>query len=286
MINDVRLREAVTLPPDVRLEALLHLSEEGLNPDDRAQLALALVDLIAEPALSAKQRMALGEALGQLGDPRLQTPKEDGYWVRVHLDDDRQLDVGRYPVTTAEWLAFVESDRYNDAALWDAAGIAWRDGDRPSWRSLAAAPDSAHLIIPNQPAVGVSWYEAMAYARAHGSRLLEYDERVLLMRGTEKRPYPWGQPFGQGNANTREEVLGKPSAVGVFFRDQTPEGIFDLAGNVGEWTADVVGELRVIHPGSWEQPSMAAWAKALHIISPAARAADLGFRLARGVVEG
>jgi formylglycine-generating enzyme required for sulfatase activity len=148
---------------------------------------------------------------------------------------------------------------------------------------LAAAEDSRSLIIPNQPVVGVSWYEAMAYASAHGARLIEFDERVRITRGAGKRPYPWGAPFGQANANTREEVLGKPSAIGVFPSDRTPEGVNDLAGNVGEWTVDVVGDRRVIHPGSWEQPSMAAWAKALHIVSPAARAVDLGFRLVRDV---
>jgi formylglycine-generating enzyme required for sulfatase activity len=136
-------------------------------------------------------------------------------------------------------------------------------------------------VLANQPVVGVSLHEAQAYATAHGARLLEFDERVRVMRGNEKRPYPWGAPFGQNNANTREEVLGRPSAVGIFPRDRTPEGVCDLAGNVGEWTADSAGDRQVIHPGSWEQPSMAAWAKALRLISPAARSASLGFRLAR-----
>ena len=262
--------------PTDRLEALLASAGRG-----DASVTPALVAMIEESSLTPQQRLALGEALGALGDPRLCGPDSASYWVEVALDDDHRLSVGRNMVTIAEWIAFLDSGTYDDTALWSEEGLAWRGGDRPTWRQLAASPDSAALIIPNQPVVGVSWFEACAYAKAHGARLLEFDERVRITRGPGKRPYPWGAPFGQANANTREEVLGKPSAVGVFPRDSTPEGVNDLAGNVGEWTADIVGDRRVIHPGSWEQPSMAAWAKALHIVSPAARAADLGFRIVR-----
>ena len=34
------------------------------------------------------------------------------------------------------------------------------------------------------------------------------------------------------------EALGRPCAVGLFGGDQTPEGVYDLAGNVAEWTGD------------------------------------------------
>lgn len=277
MSNDARLREALSQPPPQQLARLLEL----VGGEPPAGLTAALISLIDAPELMPRERMSLGEALGTLGDPRLRTPADDEYYIDVDLGDDYHVDVGRFPVTNAEWIAFVESGRYNDDSLWTAEGLAWRDSDRPSWSALAADPDSASLIVANQPVVGVSWFEANAYALAHGARLLDYDERVRIMRGAEKRPYPWGAPFGQGNANTREEVLAKPSAVGVFASDRTPEGVCDLAGNVGEWTADQIEGRRVIHPGSWQQPSMAAWAKALQIVSAAARSADLGFRIAR-----
>ncbi len=279
MTHPQPLQQALALPPIARLQALLAMVGEAREP--AAAVADALVALISYEGFSPAQRMALGEGLAVLGDPRLRTPMDADYWVEVKLDDDHRVAIGRYLVTTWEWRAFLDSGAYDNEEYWSGDGLAWRASERPSWLELASFDDSAGLVIPNQPVVGVCWYEAMAYARSQSARLLEFDERVRLIRGDSKRPYPWGQPFGQSNANTREEVLGKPSAVGVFPRDRTPEGIYDLAGNVGEWTADAVGDRRVIHPGSWEQPSMAAWAKALHIVSPAARAADLGFRLAR-----
>ena len=103
------------------------------------------------------------------------------------------------------------------------------------------------------------------------------------MRGDANRPYPWGQPFGQGNANTNEATLGKPVAIGLFIADCTPDGIYDLAGNVAEWTSDEADEEVVIHPGSWNSPSMSSWAKARALVPAKTRSADLGFRIARDV---
>jgi hypothetical protein len=56
--------------------------------------------------------------------------------------------------------------------------------------------------------------------------------------------------------------------------------VTDLAGNAAEWLADDVGaDERLYHPGSWKQPSMASWAKALQVAPPDYRSPDLGFRL-------
>jgi formylglycine-generating enzyme required for sulfatase activity len=224
--------------------------------------------------------MELGEVLGHLGDPRLATPADSTYWVKLRVDDHALL-VGRFLVTTKEFVAWLDQGGLVDDSVWSEDGKRWRDTRRTLWTDLAAAPDAAHLVVPNQPAIGVTWYEAEAYARTHDARLLSLDERMQIMRGDVNRPYPWGQPFGQRNANTREEAMGKPSAVGLFQRDQTPEGVCDLAGNVAEWTSDEADEERVIHPGSWNAPSMSAWAKARALVPPKTRSADLGFRISR-----
>ena len=71
--------------------------------------------------------------------------------------------------------------------------------------------------------------------------------------------------------------------MGLYTRDCTPEGVYDLAGNVAEWTMDEADDEVIIHPGSWNQPSMSAWAKARALVPQKTRSADLGFRLARDV---
>ena len=229
---------------------------------------------------SGRTRLELGELLATFGDPRVLRPTDSEYWVTVQSDTGA-ICMGRFPVTNTEYREWVEQGGYEDESVRSEDGLNWLANVSDPWPVRAETDGSAPFIVPNQPVVGVSWWEADAYARAQGARLPHADERVWVTRGREKRPYPWGSPFGEGNANTQEEVLGRPCAVGLYIRDRTPEGVCDLAGNAGEWTADGVGRDRLMHPGSWDQPSLAAWAKAFSLEDPGARWAGLGFRLAR-----
>ena len=258
-------------------------SGEDLAAGEIDGLVSALVGAVQSDGGTPAERVALGEALGRLGDPRLRLPSDDDYWVSL-TDETHTFAIGKHQVTTAEFRRFVDDGGYDDAALWGDDGADWLEavGDN-TWAGLAKSgaltPDQ---LVANQPVVGVCWYEARAYAAWAGGRLPNFQERMFAVRGPEKRPYPWGQPFGQGNANTREEVLGRPCAVGLFKNDRTPDGIADLAGNVAEWVADDIDGDRLIAPGAWTQGSMSAWAKARDIRPAETRGADLGFRLARG----
>jgi len=231
---------------------------------------------------SSHERMALGAALGKVGDPRLSFPDNDMYWNVVNLGYTHIL-VATYPVTIKEWRDFVEGDKYKNDDFWSAEGRLWRDKERPSWQELASSPAVQQLVVDNHPVVGVSWYEAEAYAKAYGARLPEFDERVDIIRGLEKRHYPWGSPFGHGNSNTKEESLGQTTAVGIFYNDKISEGIYDLVGNVAEWTADIFESKAVLHPGSWSKDMMSSWPKASTSLSPAARLDNLGFRLVKDI---
>lgn len=288
----MNLDSALNLAGDDRLQALVRLADQltqaaaaGEKPDGIDRTIAAMLEVVDGHAGSAQLRMIVGEALGRLGDPRIVSPESEDYWALVPLDFGDVL-VGRFPVTIAEWRTFVAEGGYEDDDVWDDEGLAWRDStNRRLWPELAARDSVRHLLVSNQPVVGICWHEARAYACKHGARLLSFSERMEVARGVEKRPYPWGAPFGSGNANTREEVLGKPCAVGLFRGDRTPEGVYDLAGNVAEWTGDRVGDECVIHPGSWEQPSMASWAKARELARKGTRGADLGLRIARDADE-
>ncbi len=229
---------------------------------------------------AGRERLALGEVLGWLGDPRLRRPDAEGYWATIQAEES-VIKIGRFPVTNLEFQAFVNAGGYDEPKWWGDDGLAWLESTETRWVDRVGQSDSKPYIVPNQPVVGVSWYEARAYALRHDARLPRFDERLWVTRGAEKRPYPWGSPFGEGNANTQEEVLGRPCAVGLFVRDRTPDGVRDLAGNVAEWNMDGVGDQRWIHPGAWDQPSMAAWAKARFLEPAESFWAGLGFRLAR-----
>jgi hypothetical protein len=263
----------------VPLTRLGRLAQGGAG--DRTAVAAALAQIVTSGAGSTEERMEVGELLAELGDPRLHTPDQADYWASLTTEDGT-FEIGRQPVTNAEWKVFVAEGAYERPEWWSAEGWAFVSSLTDPWPKKAAMADAAAFVIDNQPVVGVSWHEAKAYAARHGARLPLFDERLFATRGPAKRPYPWGSPFGKGNANTREEVLGRPCAVGLFVNDRTPEGIVDLAGNVAEWTEDGAGDERWLHPGCWADSFESSWAKARVLVRPTHRSARLGFRLARG----
>jgi len=284
-----RLDEVLALRAGPRIEPLVALGRElvdsaSVGSISRDRVVGALLELLEGYAGNGRQRLEMGEVIGLLGDPRLRTPDDPEYWQMIELPDGRQVEVGRFPVTTAEFRVWAEGAQYASDEDWSADGLAWKaSGDAP-WTTLANSPDSAALTVANQPVAGVAWWEAEAYAKSVGARLLSAEEHRAACRGGERRPYPWGAPFGDGNANTKEEALGRPCAVGVYAADRTPDGVYDLAGNMGCWLQDGTEDgRRMLHPGSWARPSMAAWAKALEMAEPGARSADLSFRLARSM---
>jgi hypothetical protein len=260
----------------------MRVAESKIGGDLRDRVVEALVAMIESGAGTGPQRLEAGEALGWLGDPRLKTPAQPGYWATAETEDG-PIEIGRFPVTNQEFQAFVQAGGYTNRENWSEEGWEWLQRAADPWPKRSQSPDAKPFVVPNQPVVGVTWWEAEAYARANGARLPRFDERLQIVRGPEKRPYPWGSPFGEGHANTREEVLGRPCAVGLFLGDVTPEGVRDLAGNVAEWAGDGVADQRWYAPGAWDQPSMAAWAKARELERPEARWTGLGFRIARDV---
>lgn len=254
---------------------------QELDEEEVSALRDLLVRALASGEGQSRARLGCGVLLGYLGDPRLVPPSEAAYWARLVLPSGDAFEIGRFPVTNTEYRAWVDAGGYRDRDAWSDEGWTWLRNEPLPWPELAVRDEASDFIVPNQPVVGVSWYEADAYARAHGARLPRWYERVFAVRGTEKRPYPWGDPFGEGNANTKEEVLGRTTAVGLYVNDVTPEGVHDLAGNAAEWTAERGGDEFLLHPGSYEQPALASWAKALTSAAPNARWSALGFRLVR-----
>jgi formylglycine-generating enzyme required for sulfatase activity len=254
---------------------------KALESNQEGSVARAVSTLSTGKGTSI-ERLSLSVALGKAGDTRLSRPDQNSYWREVDLGYEKIL-VAQFPVTIKEWKVFVNGDQYSDDSLWSEDGLIWRDKARPSWQDLANSPEVAAFIIDNHPVVGVSWFEAQAYAKAHGARLPDFNERVDIIRGTEKRHYPWGSPFGHGNSNTKEEGLGQTCGVGIFIHDQIPEGIYDLVGNVSEWTAGDYEGKAATHPGSWSQDMMSSWPKASKRLSTAARLDNLGFRLVKDI---
>ena len=125
----------------------------------------------------------------------------------------------------------------------------WRYVPGANWRH-PEGPDTNIKGREKHPVVQVAWFDAMAYAKWSGKRLATEAEWEFASRGgKEKQTYNWGNektPDGkwlaniwQGsfpNGNTLQDGFKLQSPVGSFAANGY--GLYDMAGNVWEWTSD------------------------------------------------
>jgi formylglycine-generating enzyme required for sulfatase activity len=153
----------------------------------------------------------------------------------------------------------------------------------------------------SKPIVDVTAYQAATYCGWLGRHLPTEVEWELAARGIEGRPWPWraGPPDGD-HLNIRFESDGSLSAVDSYPLGQTPEGIFNLAGNAMEWTAsryrrysdpaydpkfvwngELIAQQLVVRGGGITSPERSARPTARAGLVPDSARRDLGFRCAQ-----
>jgi formylglycine-generating enzyme required for sulfatase activity len=295
--EDLAWRKA-WLAGEVLVEAgPVRVEESNLGRDLAGRVRGRLVALLERGRLSAVERAAAGRALARLGDPRPGVGlRPDGLpdilWCQVPagpfmMGSDRRRDqmaydyelpqrevnlpafwISRYPVTNAQFAAFVQAGGYRERRYWAEAERAkvWADGRIKGW--LDDEPRETPydygepFNLPNHPVVGVNWYEALAFCRwlteqfqVAGCRLQVWRDgqiriwnlkpgTILLpseaqwekaARGTDGRIYPWGDDPDPTRANYADTGIGTTSAVGCFPGGASPYGVEDLSGNVWEW---------------------------------------------------
>lgn len=84
------------------------------------------------------------------------------------------------------------------------------------------------------PALGILWRDAENYAKENGKALPTESEWERAARGLKSNQYPWGNGRPLASGESLDDVL----PIGSRATDLTPTGLYDMAGNAREWTAD------------------------------------------------
>ena len=132
-------------------------------------------------------------------------------------------EISRYEITNAQYRAFIETTNRPTPR--------GHNGEE-TWLDETFNGDT-------QPVVGVTWFDAQAFAEWIGGSLPTEAQWERAARGTEGRTYPWGDtpPKARQHANFARRY-NRPIPVGQFPKGESPKGIADLAGNVWEWCLD------------------------------------------------
>jgi formylglycine-generating enzyme required for sulfatase activity len=171
--------------------------------------------------------------------------------------------VSRYEITNTEFAGFIADSGYSTSSYWTTNG--WTEKTSGSW-TQPYFWSNGNLSGANQPVVGVSWYEAVAYCNwrsaresltaaynaagqaapnATGYRLpTEVQWEYAAAKGASlqtERTYAWGSTWDSSlavcsvspaSASQTAEVGSKSTA------GDTPQGLADISGNVWEWCSD------------------------------------------------
>jgi formylglycine-generating enzyme required for sulfatase activity/energy-coupling factor transporter ATP-binding protein EcfA2 len=217
--------------------------------------------------------------------------------------------VAKYPITNRRYRSFIASLKSADEANSDnifsiklaeladtIPGFRTYLDEEPlrSKRFLSTYDDDRKFGGDDQPVVGVSWYAARAYCL--WLSLLEGNPELYSLptdieweyaaAGKEGRKYPWLKEKGEPTSKLANygENIGATTPVGSYPEGATPEGLYDMAGNVWEWMDGIhekYAPARSLRGGSWVNAPVYLRCSARLIDDPGNGSSRVGFRVVR-----
>jgi formylglycine-generating enzyme required for sulfatase activity len=214
---------------------------------------------------------------------------------RLYLPEYR---IARVPVTVAQFGHFVAATHHETTAEkqgWaaDWTGTNWQPLKDAYWEH-PHGPNSD--VQEDHPVTCISWDDAVEFCKWAGVRLpseAEWEKAAAWDPGAQvKHVYPWGDELPDKSRCNFGMLVGDTTSVGRY--PQGVNGLYDMAGNVWEWTsslykkypyeaddrenAQATGE-RVVRGGSFFQPAKYVRCVHRHWHKPDATVSDFGFRV-------
>jgi formylglycine-generating enzyme required for sulfatase activity len=264
--------------------------------------------------------IAAGEFM--MGSPKDEEGRWDNEGPQHKVKIARAFALGRYAVTVGEFRRFVAASAYEtEAEGKPSEGLATLVDDKWDWSKGKSWRDPGFPQDDRHPVVGVSWNDALAYARwlaketGKTYRLPSEAEWEYAARAGTTTSHYWGDEPNQAcryaNVADRTAKAKFPgwtihdcddgyvytAPVGSF--QPNAFGLYDMIGNVWEWTQDCWNESyqgaptdgsawgmgdcgrRVVRGGSWGDEPQNCRCANRGWVEPGGRVSNLGFRLAR-----
>ncbi|HVE40432.1 MAG TPA: bifunctional serine/threonine-protein kinase/formylglycine-generating enzyme family protein [Planctomycetota bacterium] len=164
-----------------------------------------------------------GSATPNPGEVSARTEKTGGYFI-----DRTEVTNEQYAIFFAQMSASSDHSRCHPD---EDAGTKQRNHRPAFWTD-------ASYNGPKQPVVGVTWYDAYAYAAWAGKRLPTEREWEKAARGKTGWTYPWGNDWAPDekrcNSSGKTDGYEFTAPVGAC-PGVSPYGCADMVGNVSEW---------------------------------------------------
>lgn len=193
--------------------------------------------------------------------------------VEIALDT---FYVSKFLVTNADYVLFL-----NTVHMENHVGGVYRWLNDVNSNMPIQAADEGYLVddsYAQHPVVGVTWYGAVLFSMFLGGRLLTESEWEVSNRcGDSNNQYPWGSTDPTPELCNYGNNIGSTTSVGQYPPNEW--GLYDMAGNVREWCADIYHPntpylieldscannhtMRVVKGGAWNKPPsyLPAWVR-------------------------
>ena len=195
--------------------------------------------------------------------------------------------MSKFPVTNAQFAIFARAtDGYRNPRWWDFTEQAQR------WFNLRKGTAESGFSGDARPRENVNWYEAMAFANWLANML---GMKITLptiaqwqraAKGDDDRYFPWGDEYKEEYCNTLETGLKATTPVDRYQKGASPFGVYDMAGNVWEWTLKTAAAAetgrdfrRAVAGGSYVSPCDRAQTSFRYYLDPRVRYSSIGIRL-------
>jgi len=256
----------------------------------------AWLSVLADREASLEARITAAQGLAGHGDPRIVVGEriaipdgtlhhKDSSGGPISLIAVPAFGVARFAVTVGEYEAFIDDGGYDDASFWSSEGWTWRLEENVEQPRFWGESEWSVYLAPNHPIIGISAFEAEAYAAFRGARLLTELEWERAARGDDARDYPWGNDWDEQASSHRDYGPRSTVPIGIFPRGVSPFGVHDLCGTVWQWTQDerptpsLYGPHRAVRGGAWNNLPWSIGCAGKNAYPPTARFSNLGFRL-------